>query len=205
LVCFIASTDPKNLVQLKENILEKVHGMFISDFSQAEGELHRTLRHHACSIRRFCHSLFQLSPNDDERRFNDVEIAAVSPWALDVLLSAYEEGQADASLKLYDLIVKKPEAAVLRAQIFEKQVVKYFATSLEELVHFKVDTIFWMTLPLPSGRFLVLILPNGVLCFNQRQAVQPFIFNAKFLLLCRLLLEQNILRLSLLVKEFKHG
>jgi len=140
--CFIASSDPGNLVQLKENILEKVHDMFISDFSQGEGALlHRTLSHHALSISRFCHSVFQLSPNDDDEcRFRDGEIAAVSPWALDVLLSAYEAEKADVSLKLYDLLVEEPETRVLRGQIFERQMVKYFA-SLKEPVQFDIRSL----------------------------------------------------------------
>ena len=72
------------------------------------------------------HTIFELSPQDDDRLFGDALIGTVSPWALDLLLGAYESQKLDAAFEFYELISKIPKAGTLRGQILERQVLKYF-------------------------------------------------------------------------------
>ena len=72
------------------------------------------------------HTIFELSPRDDDRLFSDALIGTVSSWALDLLLGAYESQKSDAAAEFYDSIAHIPKAGTLRGCIFERQVLKYF-------------------------------------------------------------------------------
>ena len=77
------------------------------------------------------HTIFELSPRDDDRLFGEALVGTVSPWALDLLLGAYERQKSDAAAELYDSIAYMPGAGGLQGRIFERQVLKYL-NSLEE-------------------------------------------------------------------------
>ena len=67
------------------------------------------------------HTIFELSPRDDDRLFGDALIGTVSSWALDLLLGAYESQKSDAAAEFYDSIADIPKARSLRGCIFERQ------------------------------------------------------------------------------------
>jgi len=70
------------------------------------------------------HTIFELSPRDDDRLFGDALIGTVSSWALDLLLGAYESQKSDAAAEFYDSIANIPKARTLRGCIFERQVLR---------------------------------------------------------------------------------
>ena len=71
------------------------------------------------------HTIFELYPRDGDRLFGDALVGTVSPWALDLLLEAYEARKSDAAAEFYNSIASVPKAGILRGQIFERQVLKY--------------------------------------------------------------------------------
>ncbi len=75
------------------------------------------------------HTIFELSPRNDLRLFGDALIGTVSPWALDLLLGAYEAQKLDAAFEFYESISNIPKAGTLRGQILERQMLKYFDNS----------------------------------------------------------------------------
>lgn len=79
-------------------------------------------------------TIFELSPRDDDRLFGEALVGTVTPWALDLLLGAYETQKSDAAAELYDSIANMPQAGGLRGRIFERQVL--YLDSLEEPVTF---------------------------------------------------------------------
>ena len=83
-----------------------------------------SLRDQTCSKTSTSHSVFQLSPADDdnERLLVNATISAISPWALITLLEIYERREADASFKFYKMI---PEEGTIRGQMFQVQVLKH--------------------------------------------------------------------------------
>lgn len=70
-------------------------------------------------------TIFELSPRDDDRLLGDALIGTVSPWALDLLLEAYESQKADAAAEFYDSTTYISRAGILRGRIFERQVLRY--------------------------------------------------------------------------------
>ena len=70
-------------------------------------------------------TIFELSPANDRRLFGQALVGAVSQWALNLLLEAYEEHRLDAAAKFYDSIANIPYAGSLRGRIWERQVLKY--------------------------------------------------------------------------------
>ena len=72
------------------------------------------------------HSIYQISPQDDENRFlTQCSFDAVSRWALNVSLEEYEKRKAGAAIRFYHEISGMAEAGQLRGHIFERQVLKY--------------------------------------------------------------------------------
>jgi len=71
------------------------------------------------------YSIFEISPKDKKRLLARCDFGAVSRWALEVLLEAYEDRQADAAITFYHNISGMSDAASLRGHIFERQVLKY--------------------------------------------------------------------------------
>jgi len=71
------------------------------------------------------HSIFELSPANDKRLLAQCGFGAVSPWALDVLLTEYETQQADAAITFYHSISGKSDAASLRGHVFARQVLNH--------------------------------------------------------------------------------
>ena len=72
------------------------------------------------------HTIFELSPRDNDRLFGDALIGTVSPWALDLLLGAYEAQKPDAAFEFYEAITDITKAWSLRGRILEWQVLRYF-------------------------------------------------------------------------------
>jgi hypothetical protein len=68
------------------------------------------------------HTIFELSPRDDDRLLGDAQIGAVSAWALDLLLRAYEAQKSDAAFEFYESLTDMPKAGTLRGQILKRQV-----------------------------------------------------------------------------------
>ena len=83
-----------------------------------------SLRDQICSKTSILHSVFQLSPadDDDERLLVNATISAISPWALTTLLEIYERHEADASYKFYKMI---SDEGTIRGQMFQVQVLKH--------------------------------------------------------------------------------
>jgi hypothetical protein len=71
------------------------------------------------------HTIFELSPANDQRRFGEALVGAVSPWALNLLLEVYEEHQLDAAAGFYESTANSPNAGSLRDRVWERQVLKY--------------------------------------------------------------------------------
>jgi hypothetical protein len=80
-----------------------------------------------CSTKSISHSIFQISPKDDDRMLSQVTTAAISPWALTTLLKIYENRQADASWEFYKMIKDLPDEGTIRGQMFQVQVLKYLS------------------------------------------------------------------------------
>ena len=68
------------------------------------------------------HLIFEISPPNDKRLLAQCGFGAVSPWALDVLLTEYETQQADAAITFYNTISRTSDAASLWGHVFERQV-----------------------------------------------------------------------------------
>jgi hypothetical protein len=66
-----------------------------------------------------------LSPANDRRLFGEALVGAVSQWALNLLMEAYEERRLDAAAEFYDSIANNPKAGSLRGRMWERQVLKY--------------------------------------------------------------------------------
>jgi hypothetical protein len=117
--CFQASARPAALVEGKVHILQK-----ISEIPSGQNLL--DIFFQTRSTKSVSHTIFQLSPINEERLFHEAEVSAVSPWALHRLLEAYEVKQRDASYTFYKLIASRPDAGSLRGQMFEKQALTFF-------------------------------------------------------------------------------
>lgn len=133
--CFSASADPENLVILREVIRKTVQGI-----PRSEPDLFRRLCRQTFPYEPLFASVFHLFPKNDMRLYDEAEVAAVSPWALDVLLNAYEGRQAGVTFQFYKWVVTYPYAATLQDQIFQRQVVRYF-DSLEGAKQFTVRSL----------------------------------------------------------------
>ena len=83
-----------------------------------------SLQDQTCSKISILHSVFQLSPadDDDERLLVNATISAICPWALTTLLEIYERREADASFRFYKMI---PDEGTIRGQMFQVQVLKH--------------------------------------------------------------------------------
>ena len=79
--------------------------------------------------RSLSHSVFQLFPSvdDNERLLDTAQISAVSLWALTTLLKIYKKHQADAPYDFYKMLKKTAGTGPLRGEMFEAQVLEYFA------------------------------------------------------------------------------
>ena len=71
------------------------------------------------------HSIFQISPTNKLRFLTQCEFGGVSRWALGLLLKAYEDREADATILFYRSISGIPDTASLRGRMFEMQVLQY--------------------------------------------------------------------------------
>ena len=71
------------------------------------------------------HSIFQISPTNKLRLLTQCEFGGVSQWALGLLLKAYEDREADATILFYRSISGIPDTASLRGRMFEMQVLQY--------------------------------------------------------------------------------
>lgn len=103
------------------------------------------------------HKIFELSPADKFRLLGEARIGAVSAWALDVLLTRYEDKQKDAAAEFYYSITASPSAESLRGRILERQLLKYF-DSLKSPQIFPIrslvdSSIINWTYPGPASRF----------------------------------------------------
>ena len=115
-----------------------------------------SLQDQTCSKTSISHSVFQLSPadDDDERLLINATISAISPWALTTLLEIYERREADASFKFYKMI---PDEGTIRGQMFQVQVLKHLG-ALKGQEQFTIrrltdsDTSQW-TYPGPTASF----------------------------------------------------
>lgn len=72
------------------------------------------------------HSIFQLSPMNDMRLFDEAIVTPVSPWALELISHSYERSQENISLQFYHAIADIPSAGTLRGMIFQLRVLAYF-------------------------------------------------------------------------------
>jgi hypothetical protein len=99
------------------------------------------------------HTIFELSPANDRRLFGEALVGAVSQWALNLLLEAYEERRSDAAAEFYDSIANNPNAGSLRGRMWERQVLKYLDLSRS---HMFFPFALWTTPPSPNGSILVL-------------------------------------------------
>jgi len=121
--CFFASASPENLDQLREIIRKQVQGVPCT-----EPDLYRRLCCQTFPYEPFFDSVFHLFPKNDMRLYDEAEVAAVSPWALDVLLNAYEGRQAGVAFQFYKWVDTYPYAATLQDQIFKRQVLRYLGS-----------------------------------------------------------------------------
>ena len=71
------------------------------------------------------HTIFVISPTNEERRLTQCAFGAVSRWAFDLLLEHYETQQADAAATFYVTISRISEAASLWGDVFEKLVLNH--------------------------------------------------------------------------------
>jgi hypothetical protein len=71
------------------------------------------------------HTIFRLSPTTHSRLLQSCHYDIVSQWALDFLLRACEEREADAVTKFYRQIPRDPWVAPLRGHLFEALVLNY--------------------------------------------------------------------------------
>lgn len=127
--CLSASLSPTSIIQLKRNLEREIQDLSTKNnlmdlFSQTR--LQRSLSH----------SIFQLSPMNDMRLFDDAIVTPVSPWALELISHSYERSQENISLQFYHAIADIPSAGTLR-MIFQLRVLAYFR-DLREPTTFKV-------------------------------------------------------------------
>ena len=71
------------------------------------------------------HAVFEMSSTSKDRLWFDCQIGAVSPWALDLLLQAWEDAPADAAAKFHRSVIRMRQAGTLRGDMFERQVLKH--------------------------------------------------------------------------------
>ncbi|EDR02516.1 uncharacterized protein LACBIDRAFT_332315 [Laccaria bicolor S238N-H82] len=164
--CLSASLSPTSIIQLKRNLEREIQDLSTKNnlmdlFSQTR--LQRSLSH----------SIFQLSPMNDMRLFDDAIVTPVSPWALELISHSYERSQENISLQFYHAIADIPSAGTLR-MIFQLRVLAYFR-DLREPTTFKVRR--------PSDSFTSvglhssgLELDDAVWCKKQRHLVPKSTF-----------------------------
>jgi hypothetical protein len=97
----------------------------ITDVSGDESNISRLVTESRTGGSDVSHSIFQISPIDDERLLAQCNADAVSRWALDVTLEEYEKRTADAAVIFYHKVSRMQDSATLRGSIFERQVLKY--------------------------------------------------------------------------------
>jgi len=117
--CFGASRSAINLRQLQQSVITNIH--LIQGRETLSSLLNQTF-----SQRGVSHSVFELFPSDPARLLDECRVGPVSPWALDLLLKEYETRNAHAAADFCDSIAGMSHAEILRARIFERQVLKYF-------------------------------------------------------------------------------
>jgi len=119
-LCFHAARSVEALENKKKAVMSRVR-----DVADDKSNIFQLL--HSCrkGDSDVSYSIFEISPTEESRLFADCKFGAVSQWALEVLLEAYEARQADAAITFYHTIPGTSDAASLRGQIFERQVLKY--------------------------------------------------------------------------------
>lgn len=129
--CFYASSSPLIFTQIKATMLNEICrvSLRIRDFRSLFDDFSTTSS---------LYSGFEMSPKDDQRLLAEAQIAAVSPWALDNLFKRQLE--ADVSYNAYRSIMKAPKMGILRGQMFERQVLKFFA-GLKENMPFRIRSL----------------------------------------------------------------
>jgi len=131
--CFHASTSPLIFAQIKARILKQIGGVSLIH------DLRFWLRK-SFSTSSVFDAGFEMFPKDDQRLLAEAQIAAVSPWALDNLLSANKGQRVDIWYDDYRSIMEAPKMGILRGQMFERQVVEFFA-GLKEKTLFRIRSL----------------------------------------------------------------
>jgi hypothetical protein len=115
--CFQASSSARGLIQLQQSVEEAVRSISPNvEISTIYAETYFSSS--------LSHSIFQLSPEDDNRLFGSAKVGAVSMWALNLLLKKYESRRSDAAVNFYYSILGMQSAATLCGNIMERQVLK---------------------------------------------------------------------------------
>ena len=118
-LCFHAARSAKALENKTKAVTSRIR-----DVAGKDSNISQLLHSYRKGDSDVSHSIFEISPTDESRLLSECKFGAVSRWALEVLLNAYEDRQADAAIVFYHTI-QGSHAASLRGHIFERQVLKY--------------------------------------------------------------------------------
>ena len=115
-LCFNAARSVE-VLETKEMVMSRIRDVAVKESNISH--LVRSTRRGNSDV---SHLIFEISPANDKRLLAQCGFGAVSPWALDVLLTEYETQQADAAITFYNTISRMSDAASLWAHVFERQV-----------------------------------------------------------------------------------
>ena len=119
-LCFRAARSVTVLESMKEDALSRIRDITVEETSIAQ-----LLRSSRTGDSDGSHAVFQISPKSESRLLAQCNYGAVSRWALDHLLKAYETRRADAVADFYRYISGASDTASLLGHVFERQVLKY--------------------------------------------------------------------------------
>ena len=119
-LCFMGACSVNVLERTKKDVMSRIRGI-----AAQEGDILQLLRSSRTGDSDVSHSIFQISPKNESRLLAQCELGAVSRWALDHLLKAYEIEQADAVADFCHHISRASNVASLWGHVFERQVLDH--------------------------------------------------------------------------------
>jgi hypothetical protein len=119
-LCFKAACSVNILKSTKRGVMSRIRG-----FAAKEDSIWELPHFPQEGDSDVSHSIVEISPQTESRFFSQCNVGAVSRWALDLFLKAFETQQADAVTAFYHYISGMSDAASLRGHLFERQVLNH--------------------------------------------------------------------------------
>jgi len=126
-LCFSSAVSAQELKRNKEAVLSRIRT--VAHEGGNTSQLLNSSRKGDSDVSR---SIFGISPRNKLRLLAQCNFVPVSRWALDHLLKAYENRQADAVASFYHFIAGMSDTASLRVHVYERQALSYLGGIIAE-------------------------------------------------------------------------